>query len=75
MFGLGVLIYAVVRSFQDGSVPGFPFLASIISIFSGAQLFALGIFGEYLGSIFHRSMNQPTYILAEEVENSAKRKG
>ena len=75
LFGLGVLIYAVVRSFQDGSVPGFPFLASIISIFSGAQLFALGIFGEYLGSIFHRSMNQPTYILAEEVENSAKRKG
>ena len=66
LFGIGILIYAFVRSFQDGSVPGFPFLASIISIFSGAQLFALGIFGEYLGSIFHRSMNQPTYILAEE---------
>jgi undecaprenyl-phosphate 4-deoxy-4-formamido-L-arabinose transferase len=74
LFGIGVLVYAVVRSFQDGSVPGFPFLASIISIFSGAQLFALGIFGEYLGSIFHRSMNQPTYILAEDNENSATKR-
>jgi glycosyltransferase involved in cell wall biosynthesis len=46
LFGFGILVYAVLRSFHEGSVPGFPFLASIISIFSGAQLFALGIFGE-----------------------------
>ncbi|BBB48269.1 glycosyltransferase family 2 protein [Pelolinea submarina] len=69
LFGVGILIYAVIRSLQEGSVPGFPFLASIISIFSGAQLFALGIFGEYLGSIFHRSMNQPAYTLAEDNED------
>ncbi len=65
-FGILILIYAVERSFHDGSVPGFPFLASIISIFSGAQLFALGIFGEYLGRIFNRSMNFPAYILADQ---------
>jgi hypothetical protein len=42
-FGLCVLIYVVARFVvEGGSVPGFPFLASIISIFSGAQLFAIG---------------------------------
>ena len=66
IFGLGILIYAIERSFHEGSIPGFPFLASIISIFSGAQLFALGIFGEYLSSMFHRSMNYPSYTLAED---------
>jgi undecaprenyl-phosphate 4-deoxy-4-formamido-L-arabinose transferase len=29
-------------------VPGFTFLASVIVIFSGVQLFTLGIMGEYL---------------------------
>jgi len=69
LFGVFILIYAILRSFHEGSVPGFPFLASIISIFSGAQLFALGIFGEYLGSIFNRSMNNPAYVLAEDNVN------
>jgi len=72
LFGFFILVYAIARSFHEGSVPGFPFLASIISIFSGAQLFALGIFGEYLGSIFNRSMNYPAYVLAED---NNKKKG
>ena len=73
IFGIGILIYAIERSFQEGSIPGFPFLASIISIFSGAQLFALGIFGEYLGSMFQRSMNYPAYIVAEEKEKQTSK--
>lgn len=67
VFGIGVLIYAVVRSFLEGSIPGFPFLASIISIFSGAQLFSLGIIGEYLARIFTRSMNRPSYVIDETI--------
>ena len=65
LFGGGVLIYVVVRTFQEGSIPGFPFLASIVSIFSGVQLFTLGIFGEYLARIFNRSMNHPAYVIGE----------
>jgi ribosomal protein S18 acetylase RimI-like enzyme len=42
-FGLLVLMYVLGRYIiEGGSVPGFPFLASMIAIFSGAQLFALG---------------------------------
>ena len=65
LFGLGVFIYVLVIYFTLGSLPGFPFLASIIALFSGAQLFALGIFGEYLARMFDRSMDRPTYVIHE----------
>ena len=67
LFGLGVFIYILVIYFTLGSLPGFPFLASIIAIFSGAQLFTLGIFGEYLARIFDRSMDRPPYIVQETI--------
>jgi len=64
-FGLAVFMYVVYVYFALGSLPGFPFLASIISLFGGAQLFALGIIGEYLARIFDRSMDRPSYIIRE----------
>lgn len=67
LFGMGIFIYVLVIYFTAGSLPGFPFLASVISIFSGAQLFTLGIFGEYLARIFERSMDRPSYIIQETV--------
>jgi len=63
LFGLGVFLYVLTLYFTAGSLPGFPFLASIIALFSGAQLFALGIFGEYLARVFDRSMDRPTYVV------------
>jgi glycosyltransferase involved in cell wall biosynthesis len=66
LFGLGIFLYVVFVYFFLGSIPGFPFLASIIALFSGMQLFALGIIGEYLARIFDRSMDRPTYVVAEE---------
>ncbi len=67
LFGLGVFIYVLTVYFTAGSLPGFPFLASIIALFSGAQLFALGIFGEYLARMFDRSMDRPPYVIQEVV--------
>src|SRR6266498_289740 len=67
IFGLGVFIYVLTVYFTAGSLPGFPFLASIIALFSGAQLFALGIFGEYLARMFDRSMDRPPYVIHEMV--------
>ncbi len=64
LFGLGVLVYVIGRYLiQGGSVPGFPFLASVVAIFSGAQLFALGIIGEYLARMYFRMMERPTYTV------------
>jgi glycosyltransferase involved in cell wall biosynthesis len=67
VFGLGVLIYVIGRYLiEGGSVPGFPFLASVIAIFSGAQLFALGIIGEYLARMHYRLMERPTYVIRQQ---------
>lgn len=70
--GLLILAYVVAVYFIRGdSVPGFPFLASVIAIFSGAQLFALGIIGEYLARIHSRMMERPTYAVAETAGGEA----
>ncbi|MEJ7813228.1 MAG: glycosyltransferase family 2 protein [Gemmatimonadaceae bacterium] len=69
LFGIGVLAYVVGRYLlTGGGVPGFPFLASVIAIFSGAQLFALGIMGEYLARMHTRTMDRPTYVTRETTD-------
>lgn len=68
IFGFIVLIYVIVRYFMGGgSVPGFTFLASIVAIFSGVQLFAIGMIGEYLGRLFTRSLDHPVYTIRSEI--------
>jgi len=63
-FGIFVLAYVITRYLIHGvDVRGFTFLASIIIIFSGAQLFALGVFGEYLARIHFRTMERPPYVV------------
>ena len=63
-FGFAILLYVMGRYLIQGSpVPGFPFLASVIAIFSGAQLFALGIIGEYLARMHFRMMDRPSYAV------------
>jgi glycosyltransferase involved in cell wall biosynthesis len=68
VFGFALLVLVLVRYFFEGDrAPGFPFLASVISIFSGAQLLTLGIIGEYLARMHVRIMNRPAYTLREEL--------
>lgn len=70
LFGFGILAYVLIRYFFEGtSVQGFPFLASAIAIFSGAQLFALGIIGEYLARMHFRIMDKPTYVVAMKTQS------
>jgi glycosyltransferase involved in cell wall biosynthesis len=71
IFGLGVLSYVILNYLiYGGSVPGFAFLASIITIFSGAQMFALGIIGEYLARMHFRMMDRPVYIVRSTTHES-----
>jgi glycosyltransferase involved in cell wall biosynthesis len=64
LFGLGLLAFVLGRYFIHGEkVAGFPFLASALSIFSGVQLFSLGIIGEYLARMHFRLLDRPCYII------------
>ena len=64
LVGFVGFVYVVVIYFTVGSVPGFPFLASVVMIFSGVQLFALGIIGEYLARVFERTTGRLPYSIA-----------
>jgi undecaprenyl-phosphate 4-deoxy-4-formamido-L-arabinose transferase len=67
IFGLAVLGYVLgYYVVMGGDVPGFPFLASIIAIFSGAQLLSLGMIGEYLARMHTKIMDRPTYAIRDE---------
>ncbi|MCE7946843.1 MAG: glycosyltransferase [Chloroflexi bacterium CFX4] len=71
VFGIFIFLFVIVRYFAEGgSVPGFPFLASIIAIFSGVQLFSLGIIGEYLARMHFRSMDRPAYAVKYQTNPS-----
>jgi undecaprenyl-phosphate 4-deoxy-4-formamido-L-arabinose transferase len=68
LFGLSILLYVLINYVINGAaVQGFAFLASMVSIFSGVQLFTLGIFGEYLARIHQRSMQKPQYVVRNRI--------
>ena len=72
LFGFVVLVWVVGRYLVQGAaVPGFAFLASIVTIFSGVQLFALGIMGEYLARMHFRMMERPTYAVRQTANRGA----
>ncbi len=69
LFGVVLLIYVFIRLLLEPSVPGFPFLASVVTVFSGAQLLALGIIGEYLARMHVRIMGRPSSVVRESIES------
>jgi len=67
LFGGVLLAYVLVRyAVQGVAVPGFAFLASIIIIFSGTQLFTLGVIGEYLARMHFRLLDRPAYVVRDD---------
>jgi undecaprenyl-phosphate 4-deoxy-4-formamido-L-arabinose transferase len=73
LFGIAVLLWVLGIYLLYGSpVQGFVFLATIITTFAGVQLFAIGIFGEYLARIFGRTMDKPPYVMSETTQESVR---
>lgn len=69
--GLGILSYVLFTYFVLGwRVPGFTFLASSIALFSGVQLFSIGMIGEYLARMHFRVMDKPPYAVKDTQEGS-----
>ncbi|MCY3978657.1 MAG: glycosyltransferase, partial [Chloroflexi bacterium] len=71
-FGTVILVYIILSqlfAFQF-EVPGFTFTASLIAIFAGAQLFALGIIGEYIARMHLRIMDRPVYVVRQRTDEA-----
>lgn len=62
-------IYALVIVYQKvmygTDTPGYASIATMILLFSGIQLFGLGVFGEYLARVFEESKRRPLYVVSE----------
>ena len=76
LFGIiGTLLLAeVLWQFFAGTttVQGFTTLASMVAIFSGAQMVALGVLGEYVARIHSENMGRPTYVIREQTDTPAR---
>lgn len=64
--GLVLLVFVLARYVILGrTVPGLPFLTALIAVFSGVQLFTLGIVGEYLARVHLRTMGRPSFVIRQ----------
>ena len=64
----GLLIFArLLWLYYRGqtTIAGFTTLASMIALFSSAQLVAVGVLGEYVGRVHLHGMGRPTYVIRE----------
>jgi undecaprenyl-phosphate 4-deoxy-4-formamido-L-arabinose transferase len=68
LLGFGALAFVLVSYLATGRpLSFFRFQASMLAIFSGAQLFTLGIMGEYMARIHHRVLREPAYVVRERI--------
>lgn len=70
MIGFFVLICVVDEYFTVSSIPGFSFLASAITIFSGVLLFASGIIGEFPARFFERTSGRTIYTISRTTDET-----
>jgi undecaprenyl-phosphate 4-deoxy-4-formamido-L-arabinose transferase len=68
-----ILLGRLLWLYFSGSttVAGFTTLASMVALFSSAQMIAIGILGEYVGRIHTHGMGRPTYLIRERVDTVA----
>ncbi|MFC4590295.1 glycosyltransferase family 2 protein [Sphaerisporangium corydalis] len=72
VFGM-LLGGTVLWSFVSGNttVAGFTTVASMVAIFSSAQLMAIGVLGEYVGRIHASGVGRPTYVIRERAGSAS----
>ena len=70
--GIAAVVYLIVVLVQKLTVgipvPGYATLAILILFLSAAQLFCIGIIGEYVGRTFEQSKNRPVYIARDVLD-------
>jgi len=47
--------------------PGLSTIVLVVTFFSGVQLFALGLVGEYIGRIYDEVKGRPPYIVDRQI--------
>ena len=66
-FSFIYLIYAVIGYFIGNTVSGWATIIVLICLFSGIQIFCIGIIGDYLGKIYVEAKHRPRFCIEEEL--------
>ena len=73
--GIGLLltVYIIIARFSMfmHTVPGWASTLVVIIFFGGVQLFAIGVIGEYISSIFSEVKGRPEFVIREIIESSS----
>ena len=56
------------RIFSESPVPGFTAIIISIILYSGIQIFLIGIVGSYIARIFEETKNRPLYVIDKIIE-------
>jgi undecaprenyl-phosphate 4-deoxy-4-formamido-L-arabinose transferase len=65
---LGIVLWGYIIG--QTTVAGFTSVASMVALFSSAQMLSIGILGEYLGRIHSGGMGRPTYVVRTEINTT-----
>jgi polyisoprenyl-phosphate glycosyltransferase len=69
-FAIGIW-YLIQKLMGFDLTPGLPTTVLVVTFFSGVQLLALGVVGEYIGRIYDETKRRPMYIVDRKVNFSA----
>ena len=70
LLALVYFVITLIKKITLGTVPeGFIALLFVIVLFSGIQLIALGLIGEYVLRIFFQSKNRPLFIIKQVIRD------
>ena len=64
-----MLLLIIIKINNPEIQQGWTSIATFIFFFSGVQLLALGIIGEYIGRIFISLNQKPQFIIREKTKN------
>ncbi len=70
--GLGVFGYIAYSIVAGTAVPGWASILAFTALFASAQMFILGVMGEYLGRMYMETKRRPLYFVAETLNSDLK---
>ena len=66
VLSLALVVWAVWRWYEGGTIPGWASLLMAISVFSSMQFLFLGIIGLYVGKVMRETKHRPVFIVQDD---------